>query len=95
MEKEIKVPKLGESITSAVLTVWLKNDGAYVEEGEDILELESDKATMAIPAPAAGVLKQDVKEESEVDVGRVIGRIDRSEERRVGKEGRSRWSPYH
>ena len=78
MEKEIRVPKLGESITSVVLTTWLKSNGAYVEEGEDILELESDKAAMAIPAPAAGVLKQDTAVESEVDVGQVIGRIDTS-----------------
>ncbi len=51
MEKEIRVPKLGESITSVVLTTWLKSNRVYVEEGEDILELESDKAAMAIPGP--------------------------------------------
>ena len=56
MKKEIQVPEMGESITSGILAAWLKSDGDQVQEGEEIFELETDKATLAVPSPAGGAL---------------------------------------
>ena len=75
MSVEIKVPSAGESVTSGLLATWLKEDGATVAEGEELFEFETDKATIAVPAPAAGVLKQRASAGSEVEVGRVVGEI--------------------
>ena len=75
MSVEIKVPSAGESVTSGLLATWLKEDGATVAEGEELFEFETDKATIAVPAPAAGVLKQRAAAGSEVEVGRVVGEI--------------------
>jgi 2-oxoglutarate dehydrogenase E2 component (dihydrolipoamide succinyltransferase) len=76
MPSNVEVPALGESITEAVLVRWLKNDGDRVAVDEAICELESDKATVDLPAPAGGVL-QPVKQAGEtVQVGEVIARID-------------------
>ncbi|MFW5683352.1 MAG: 2-oxoglutarate dehydrogenase complex dihydrolipoyllysine-residue succinyltransferase [Spirochaetota bacterium] len=76
MKKEIEVPEIGESISSGILAAWLKEDGAQVEEGEEIFELETDKATLGVPSPAAGVLHQGASEGDEVEVGQSVGRID-------------------
>jgi len=76
MSEEIKVPSLGESVTSGYISTWFKQSGDYVEEGEDIFELESDKATMAIPSPVSGVITIEAEEESEVEVGEVVATID-------------------
>jgi len=75
MSVEIKVPSAGESVTSGLLATWLKEDGATVAEGEELFEFETDKATIAVPAPAAGVLKHAAAAGSEVEVGRVVGEI--------------------
>jgi len=78
MEEKITVPKMGESITSALLAAWLKKGEEYVREGEDLYELESDKATMAVPAPVSGKLKILVEEGEEIEIGQVVGTIDTS-----------------
>src|SRR5207248_845699 len=57
----IKVPGVGESITEGILARWLKPDGSAVAAGEPLFELETDKATTIVPAPAAGTLKIRVK----------------------------------
>ncbi len=75
MSVEIKVPSAGESVTSGLLAAWLKEDGATVAEGEELFEFETDKATIAVPAPAAGVLKQLAAAGTDVEVGRVVGEI--------------------
>jgi 2-oxoglutarate dehydrogenase E2 component (dihydrolipoamide succinyltransferase) len=75
---EIIVPAVGESITSGILAVWLKKDGDFVQAGEEVFELETDKATMAIPAPADGVLKISVQPGSEIEIGSVVGTLDES-----------------
>jgi 2-oxoglutarate dehydrogenase E2 component (dihydrolipoamide succinyltransferase) len=56
MKEDVLVPSVGESITSGILTSWIKKEGEKVEEGEDLFELETDKATVAVPAPADGTL---------------------------------------
>lgn len=75
MSVEITVPAAGESVSSGVLATWLKGDGEAVSEGEELFELETDKATLAVPSPASGKLKQKAKEGDEVTVGSVVGLI--------------------
>jgi pyruvate dehydrogenase E2 component (dihydrolipoamide acetyltransferase) len=58
MASEIRLPQIAESMTAAKLAVWLKREGDSVTEGEPIAEVETDKASMEIPAPASGVLKK-------------------------------------
>jgi 2-oxoglutarate dehydrogenase E2 component (dihydrolipoamide succinyltransferase) len=76
MAVEVKVPPAGESVTEAILARWLKKDGEYVKADEPIVEMETDKASQEIPAPAAGVLRTAVAEGTTVPVGGVIGRIE-------------------
>ncbi|PJB53324.1 MAG: dihydrolipoyllysine-residue succinyltransferase, partial [Bdellovibrio sp. CG_4_9_14_3_um_filter_39_7] len=54
MSVEIKVPSIGESITEVTLASWVKATGDFVEEGETLCEIESDKATVELPAPVSG-----------------------------------------
>lgn len=77
MAGEIKVPALGESITSATVGRWLKKAGDAVARDEPLVELETDKVTVEVPAPAAGVLREIAAEAgAEVAVGAVLGRLD-------------------
>ncbi|MBO0663495.1 2-oxoglutarate dehydrogenase complex dihydrolipoyllysine-residue succinyltransferase [Jiella sp. MQZ9-1] len=76
MATEIKVPTLGESVTEATIGQWFKKPGDRVELDETIAELETDKVTVEVPAPAAGVLSDIAAQEGEtVEVGAVIGAI--------------------
>src|SRR6267154_5549102 len=76
MATEIKVPSLGESITEATVAKWLKRPGEAVAADEPIAELETDKVTLEVPAPAAGTLAEILAEEgANVPVGAVLGRI--------------------
>src|SRR5215831_83779 len=75
MPTEIRIPPLGESITEGVLARWLKRDGDRVEPSEPILELETDKATMEIPAEEGGRLEILEREGATVKPGSVVGRI--------------------
>jgi 2-oxoglutarate dehydrogenase E2 component (dihydrolipoamide succinyltransferase) len=76
MKTEVVIPEIGESVTEGTITVWLKKEGDFVLEGEDLFELETDKATLAIPSPAAGVLSIRVKEGSEVTIGQVVADLE-------------------
>jgi 2-oxoglutarate dehydrogenase E2 component (dihydrolipoamide succinyltransferase) len=76
MPIELKVPSFGESVTEGRISRWLKPDGSTVKIDEMVCELETDKATAEVPAPAAGVLKHAAKEGDTVAVGAVIGSID-------------------
>ncbi len=76
MTSEIKVPALGESITEATVAKWFKKVGDPVEMDEHIAELETDKVTVEINAPEAGVLAEIAAAEgAEVEVGALLGRI--------------------
>ncbi len=90
MATDIVIPTVGESVTSGVVAAWLKNDGDYVERDEPVLELETDKVTMEIPAPAAGVLKRGASEGDDVEVGAVVGTIDESGAKPGGGAGGQR-----
>ncbi|MEO0454351.1 MAG: 2-oxoglutarate dehydrogenase complex dihydrolipoyllysine-residue succinyltransferase [Verrucomicrobiota bacterium] len=74
----IKVPSVGESITSGILGAWKVSDGGYAKSGETILEIETDKVTSEVYAEASGAVKHLAKEGEEVQVGQVIGEIDTS-----------------
>jgi 2-oxoglutarate dehydrogenase E2 component (dihydrolipoamide succinyltransferase) len=76
MAVEIKVPRLAESISEAVLVQWLKEDGALVRADEPIATLETDKAAVEIPADQAGVLHHARQVGDKVEVGDVIARLD-------------------
>src|ERR1700756_4060875 len=76
MPVEIKVPSVGESVTEGILSRWLKKDGDPVRADEPVVELETDKATQEVVAPAAGTLRVAVQEGATVQVGAVIGRIE-------------------
>jgi 2-oxoglutarate dehydrogenase E2 component (dihydrolipoamide succinyltransferase) len=76
MATQIKVPSLGESITEATVSKWLKRPGEPVAVDEPIAELETDKVTLEVPAPAAGTLTEILAEEgANVPVGAVLGTI--------------------
>ena len=76
MIQEIAVPSVGESITSGILTTWLKKTGDFVEQEEELFELETDKATVSVPSPQEGILTTLVEENQEVSVGQVVGKLD-------------------
>lgn len=76
MSIEIKIPTIGESITEVTLSSWLKEDGEYVNEGDVICEIESDKATVELPAESSGVLKIMAQEGDELAIGAVIAHLD-------------------
>jgi len=73
---DLKIPEVGESVTGGYLAGWLKSEGEYVEAGEEVLELETDKATLAVPSPVSGTLTILVKEGEEVLIDQVVGKID-------------------
>jgi 2-oxoglutarate dehydrogenase E2 component (dihydrolipoamide succinyltransferase) len=76
MPVELKIPAVGESIAEVVIGAWRKSVGDTVEKDEDLVELETDKATFELPAPASGVLTQILKKAGEtVAIGDVIGSI--------------------
>jgi 2-oxoglutarate dehydrogenase E2 component (dihydrolipoamide succinyltransferase) len=79
MSVEIKVPTVGESITEGTIARWLKADGDLVRADEPLFELETDKATMEVPAPADGKLSISVAAGQTVAVGAVVGRIETSD----------------
>jgi 2-oxoglutarate dehydrogenase E2 component (dihydrolipoamide succinyltransferase) len=76
MATEIRVPTLGESVTEATVGKWFKKSGDAVKADEPLVELETDKVTVEVPAPASGVLEEiKVSEGQTVEVGAVLGAI--------------------
>ena len=76
MSEKIVVPVLGESITEATVSKWLKNEGDVVEADEPIVELETDKVNLEVPSPVSGVLINiNSKDGSVVEVGALLGSI--------------------
>ncbi len=77
MATEINVPTLGESVTSATVGRWMKHEGEAVAADEPLVELETDKVTVEVTAPAAGVLSAIVAPEgSEVPVGALLATLE-------------------
>src|SRR6266487_3378600 len=78
MAIEVKIPSVGESITSGVVSAWHKKSGEFVNEGEALFTLETDKVSTEIVAEKAGVLETKVLEGQEVKIGEVVAIIDES-----------------
>ncbi|MBA3650547.1 MAG: dihydrolipoyllysine succinyltransferase, partial [Chthoniobacterales bacterium] len=76
MSIEVKIPAVGESIESGIVSVWHKKSGEYVEAGEALLTLETDKVSTEITAEKAGLLETKVDEGQEVKIGEVVATID-------------------
>ncbi len=76
MSIEVKIPPVGESISSGVVSVWHKKSGEYVEAGEALLTLETDKVSTEITAEIAGLLETKVDEGQEVKIGEIVAVID-------------------
>jgi 2-oxoglutarate dehydrogenase E2 component (dihydrolipoamide succinyltransferase) len=83
MAIEVKIPAVGESITSGLLSAWLKKEGEMVKDGESILMLETDKISTEIPAPGTGVLRIEVEAGQEVKIGQVVATLDQTAKART------------
>ena len=81
---EMKVPSPGESITEVEIATWLVSDGDYVEKDQAVAEVDSDKATLELPAEEAGVITLKAEEGDVVEVGQVVCLIDTSAPRPDG-----------
>ena len=77
---EVKVPSVGESVTSGVVSAWHKKSGEFVNEGEPLFALETDKVSTDIVAEKSGVLETKVPEGQEVKIGEVVAVIDDSKQ---------------
>jgi 2-oxoglutarate dehydrogenase E2 component (dihydrolipoamide succinyltransferase) len=80
MSIEVKVPSIGESVTSGVVSAWHKKSGEFVNEGEPLFALETDKVSTDIVAEKSGVLETKVPEGQEVKIGEVVAIIDDSKQ---------------
>src|SRR5215207_953288 len=81
MATDVQVPALGESITEGTLAQWLKKPGDAVAADEPIASLETDKVSVEVPSPVAGVLAETLVNEGDtVAVGALIARIDEGAE---------------
>ena len=87
MSEKILVPALGESITEATVSKWLKNEGDAVEADEPIVELETDKVNLEVPSPITGTLTNiNSNDGSVVEVGALLGTVSVNGEKTVDKE---------
>jgi len=84
MALEMKVPSPGESITEVEIAEWLVQDGDYVEKDQAIAEVDSDKATLELPAEASGIITLKAEEGDAVAVGQVVCLIDTDAAKPVG-----------
>ena len=84
MSEKITVPTLGESVTEATVSKWLKSQGEKVVADEPIVELETDKVNVEVPAPSDGVLGDiKVREGETVNVGSLLGTIKNSSSKNI------------
>ena len=79
MSEKILVPSLGESVTEATVSKWLKNKGEKVLSDEPLVELETDKVNIEVPSPSSGMLEKITVEEGQtVNVGSILGTIGKT-----------------
>ena len=84
MSEKIIVPTLGESVTEATVSKWLKSVGEKVGSDEPLVELETDKVNVEVPSPSSGVLEKiAVKEGETVEVGALLGSVGLSSKNEV------------
>ena len=90
MSEKILVPELGESITEATVSKWLKKVGDSVEVDEAIVELETDKVNLEVPSPISGILSEmNSKDGDTVEVGAVLGSVS-NEKSNIEKKSSSK-----
>src|SRR5919197_5644533 len=74
---EIQMPQMGESVTEGTVLEWHKQEGEFVEEGETVVEVSTDKIDAEVPAPASGTITRILKGEDEtIEVGGVLAELD-------------------
>ena len=74
---EIQMPQMGESVTEGTVLEWHKQEGEFVEEGETVVEVSTDKVDAEVPAPASGTLTRILKGEDEtIEVGGALAELD-------------------
>ena len=90
---EMKVPSPGESITEVEIATWLVKDGDYVEKDQPIAEVDSDKATLELPAEESGIITLKAEEGDVVQVGQVVCLIDRDAAKPAGSDAPAAEAP--
>lgn len=88
-KSEIKVPSVGESVTEGILSRWIKKSGDFVNSGDPLFELETDKASNEVPALVSGILTTNVAEGTTVEIGAVVGLIDTAGAKPVAEEAKT------
>jgi len=84
MSNQILVPSLGESITEATVSKWLKQVGEKVDSDEPLVELETDKVNVEVPSPLSGTLSSiKVKEGDTVEVGALLGLVNEGKSKSI------------
>lgn len=79
MAVDVEIPEVGESVSEVTVLEWLRGEGDYVDKGEPICVLETDKANVDLPSPAAGLLRQVKKVDETLAIGEIVGRIEEGE----------------
>ena len=94
MSEKIIVPTLGESVTEATVSKWLKSVGEKVGSDEPLVELETDKVNVEVPSPSSGILEKiAVKEGETVEVGALLGSVGASLEKPNNEEVKKTYTP--
>ena len=74
---EIQMPQMGESVTEGTVLEWHKQEGEFVEEGETVVEVSTDKVDAEVPAPASGTITKILKGEDEtIEIGGALAQLD-------------------
>lgn len=82
MPKEVRLPQFGLTMESAEVVKWLKADGEYVRKGEQLVELQNDKAVVPFESPESGYLKIMAQEGEKLPVGELLALLHESREER-------------
>jgi len=94
MSEKIVVPALGESVTEATVSKWLKSVGEEVDSDEPLVELETDKVNVEVPSPSSGVLEKiSVKEGTTVEVGALLGSVGGGDSKTVSETKEKKYTP--
>lgn len=76
MQEKIIIPRQGQTMTEATIQKWLKKDGEKVNEGEEILEIMTDKVTVVVESPKSGILKITAQEGETIPVYEQVGYVE-------------------
>lgn len=93
MANELKIPSVGESITSATIAEWHKADGEYVNAGDEVLTIDTDKVSQSLEVEVAGILRHRAAEGDEVDIGAVVAVIEEGEAPPKPRESEAKSTP--